>query len=51
MDPQTLVAHWSGQLPPGFVPPAIRVAGLDQCVQPRCKNKVAIKSDGTPAKS
>ena len=51
MDLQTLVAQWSGQLPPGFVPPAIRVTGLDQCVQPRCKRKVAIKSDGTPAKS
>ena len=51
MDLNTLIAQWSAKAPPGFVPPAIRVAGLDQCVQPRCKRKVAIKSDGTPAKS
>ena len=51
MDLDTLIAQWSGKLPPGFVPPAIRATGSARCVQPRCKRKVAIKSDGTPAKS
>ena len=51
MDLETLIAQWSGKTPPGFVPPAIRTTGLDQCVQPRCKRKVAIKKDGTPARS
>ena len=51
MDLDTLIAQWSGKVPPGFVPHAVRATGSDQCVQPRCKRKVAIKSDGTPAKS
>ena len=45
----TLIAQWSGKLPPGFVPPAIRATGLATCRHRRCKNKVAIKKDGTPA--
>ena len=51
MDLQTLVAQWSGALPQGFVRPAIRTEGSDRCVQPRCSRKVAIKKDGTPARS
>ena len=49
MDLDTLIAQWSGKLPPGFVPPAVRATGLATCVHRRCKNKVAIKKDGTPA--
>ncbi len=51
VDLDTLIAHWSGTLPPGFVRPAIPEADLATCVHRRCKRKVAIKKDGTPAKS
>ena len=51
MDLDTLIAQWSGTLPPGFVRPAIPEADLATCVHRRCKRKVAIKKDGTPAKS
>ena len=51
MDLQLLIAQWSGALPPGFVRPATRTEGSDRCVQPRCSRKVAIKKDGTPARS
>ena len=50
MDLSTLVAHWTGQLPPGFVLPAI-AHSLPTCRHTRCKRQVAIKNDGTPAKS
>ncbi len=50
MDLSTLVAHWTGQLPPGFVLPAI-ADSLPTCKHTRCQRKVAIKKDGTPAKS
>ena len=50
MDISTLVAHWTGQLPPAFVLPAI-ADSLPTCRHTRCKRKVAIKKDGTPAKS
>ena len=46
MDLDTLIAHWSGT-----VPPNVRTEGAARCAQPRCLGKVAIKSDGTPAKS
>ena len=46
MDLDTLIARWSGT-----VPPNVRTEGTDRCAQPRCRGKVAIKSDGTPAKS
>ena len=46
MDIDTLIAQWTGKLPPDFVPPAV---GLATCKHRRCKNKVAIKKDGTPA--
>ena len=49
MDIQLLIAQWSGQLPPGFLPPAGRQTGSAECAHKRCRNKVAIKSDGTPA--
>ena len=49
MDLQLLIAQWSGQLPEGFVRPARLQTGLAECAMKRCRNKVAIKSDGTPA--
>ncbi len=49
MDLQTLVAQWSGKLPDGFVRPAILDTGLPECKHRRCRNKVAIKRDGSPA--
>jgi len=49
MDLQLLIAQWSGKLPPGFVPPATLQTRLAECAHKRCRNKVAIKSDGIPA--
>ncbi|MYE01217.1 MAG: hypothetical protein F4Y03_08040 [Alphaproteobacteria bacterium] len=49
MELQTLIAQWSGKLPPGFVPPPRLETGLAECGHKRCRNKVAIKRDGTPA--
>ena len=49
MDLQLLMAQWSGKLPEGFVRPAGLQTGLAECAMKRCRNKVAIKSDGTPA--
>ena len=49
MDPQLLIAQWSGKLPEGSVRPACVQTGLAECKHKRCRNKVAIKSDGTPA--
>jgi len=49
MDLQLLITQWSGQLPPGFVRPAMLTPDLPQCAHKRCRNKVAIKSNGTPA--
>ena len=49
MDLETLIAQWSGKLPPGFVPPARLQTGLAEGAHKRCRNKVAIKRDGTPA--
>ena len=52
MDLQLLIAQWSGKLPEGFVRPASLKTGLAQCaMKQRCRNKVAIKSDGTPARA
>ena len=51
MDLETLIAQWSGKLPDGFVRPAILDTGLATCQHRRCKRKVAIKRDGTPAKA
>ena len=49
MDLQLLIAQWSGKLPEGFVPPFSLQTELAECAHKRCRNKVAIKSDGTPA--
>jgi len=49
MELSLIVAHWSGRLPKGFVPPAIPDKDLPTCKHKRCRNKVAVKRDGTPA--
>ena len=49
MDLDTLIAHWSGTVPPGFLRTTVPAVGLATCCHRRCKNKVAIKKDGTPA--
>ena len=49
MDLQLLIAQWSGAFPPGFVRPAILETGRATCCHTRCRRKVAIKRDGTPA--
>ena len=51
MDPQTLVAQWSGKLPEGFVPPAVMRREPPQCVQPRCRKPASLKANGEYAKS
>ena len=51
MDLSTLVAQWSGKLPPGFVPPAVMLREPPQCVQPRCRKPCAIKANGEWARS
>ena len=51
MDMQLLIAQRSGTSTPGFVRPAILDTGLATCQHRRCKRKVAIKKDGTPAKA
>ena len=51
MDLQLLIAQWRGQLPPGFVRPAMLTADLPQCAQPRCPRKVTFKKNGELAKS
>ena len=51
MDIQFLIAQINGKLPEGFVRPAILETGLATCQHRRCKRKVAIKKDGTPAKA
>ncbi len=51
MDLETLRAEWSASLPPGYVRPSERPDALPRCCQKRCKNPVAIKANGKPAKS
>ena len=51
MDIQFLIAQINGKLPEGFARPAILETGLATCQHRRCKRKVAIKKDGTPAKA
>ncbi|MDE0177366.1 MAG: hypothetical protein OXP36_02110 [Gammaproteobacteria bacterium] len=46
MDLQTLIAQWSGRLPPGFVPQAVLRDEPEECSQPRCKRKRARKPGG-----
>ena len=50
MDIRFLFAQINGKPPEDFVRPAILDAGLPECkILKRCRNKVAIKRDGTPA--
>ena len=49
MDLSLLIAQWSGQLPEGFIRPAMLETSLPLCKHKRCGNKVAVKHDGTPA--
>ena len=51
MDMQSLIAQWSGTSTPGFVRHATLDTGLATCQHRRCKRKVALKRDGTPAKA
>ena len=52
MDLDTLIAQWSGKLPPGFVPHAVlSPEARPRCQQRRCKHPVAIKKNGEYAKS
>ena len=51
MDLATLIAQWSGKLPPGFVPPAVLREEPGTCSQPRCKRKRARKANGEWAAS
>lgn len=47
MDLETLIAHWSGTVPPGV----LTGAGQARCSQPRCTRTVALKKNGQPARS
>ena len=51
MDLETLIAHWSGKAPPGFVPPAVLSAKPPRCCQRRCKRPCAVKANGEWARS
>ncbi|MXY58248.1 MAG: hypothetical protein F4029_05020 [Gammaproteobacteria bacterium] len=51
MDIQFLIAQVNGRLPAGFVLPGPVPQPTGRCAQPRCKRTVAIKRDGTPARS
>ena len=54
MDLEALIAHWSGQVPPGFVPHAVMRRNEQKrpcCCQRRCRKPVAIKDNGEYAKS
>ena len=51
MDLDTLIAQWSGKLPPGFVPHAAIRQEPPQCCQPRCKRPASLKANGEYAKS
>ena len=46
MDLETLIAHWSGRLPPGFVPHAAIREKSEPCSQPRCRRPCARKPNG-----
>ena len=51
MDLETLIAQWSGKLPPGFFPHAVIRQEPPQCCQPRCKRPASLKANGEYAKS
>ncbi len=46
MELSTLIAQWSGKLPPGFVPQTVLRDEPEDCSQPRCRRKRAPKPDG-----
>ena len=45
MELKTLIAQWSGKLPPGFVPQAVLRDEPEECSQPRCRRKRAPNPD------
>ena len=49
MDLDTLIAQWSGKLPPGFVPHAVLCDEPPRCKHKRCTRPAAVKKDGTYA--
>ena len=51
MDLGLLRARWSATIPPDYVRPADRPEALARCCHKRCKNPVAIKKNGEPAKA
>ena len=51
MDIELLRAHWSATVPPDYMRPADRPEALERCCHKRCKNPVAIKKNGEPAKA
>ena len=51
MDLDTIIAQWSGQLPPGFVPHSVIRQEPPRCVQPRCNRPASLKANGEYAKS
>ena len=51
MDLETLIAQWSGKLPPGFVAQAVIRQEPPQCVLPRCTKPASLKANGEYAKS
>ncbi len=46
MDLKTLIAQWSGNTPPGFVPHAVLRQEPPQCAQPRCTRPTSRKAAG-----
>lgn len=47
MDLETLIAQWSGKLPPGFVPQAVLREKAPRCAQHRCNRPAAASPTGT----
>ena len=46
MDLDTLIAHWSGKVPPGFVPHTVTREKAPRCAQNRCTRPCARKANG-----
>ena len=51
MDLDTLIAQWSGKLPPGFVPHTVIRREPPRWVQRRCSKPASLKANGEYAKS
>ena len=49
MDLQLLIAQWSGNLPPGFVRPAILETGLPRCREDRHIERARKRQDAIDA--